>query len=467
MIKGVKEDLESFLHPSVVFSITLDMERSFEAFCVLLHGYIQKENNVEVTMPSYLSSKVESMLHTEFALLKNDNIQECLIVILDKLIFKEDDSLNMSKVISCLTKRCSSRFQGDVDTMLKVFSNIDYSHSRHDEITCKLVEEICEDLKDSTRAYPANIIDIPEFNKLIESKLGRKLIYNSSASQLIQQFVEFRVKNKKMKFYPKIGFLFTHYISVTAILAENDKEIFYQFIKKCFAIALQNYNSSTLTDLFKYTAKNPKIFAECPEDEIMLHSVADVAICRSTVSNMGDEVQQLKLNGSGPFMKILVNRLKFILGKIYKHQDQAATFYNIIFESKGVSNEFIMIAEEILLTSFEINNIINLLDFSSDTLNIIDRFFQNGLKCHLQEKKDSLKTNLTFKMKKWLSNYENKIIIQHFIKELLDPFEELKWKAIQNITGLTIPTERDFRCVQREFESLKQALKKNLSIDQK
>ena len=81
-----------------------------------------------------------------------------------------------------------------------------------------------------------------------------------------------------------------------------------------------------------------------------------------------------------------VNRLKVILRKIYKHQDQVTTFYNITFESKDVS---------------------------------------------------------------WLSNYEKEIITQHFIKELLHPFEELKWKAIQKITGLTIPTDREFRCVQR------------------
>ena len=80
-----------------------------------------------------------------------------------------------------------------------------------------------------------------------------------------------------------------------------------------------------------------------------------------------------------------VNRLKVILRKIYKHQDQVTTFYNITFESKDVS---------------------------------------------------------------WLSNYEKEIITQHFIKELLHPFEELKWKAIQKITGLTIPAEREFRCVQ-------------------
>ena len=32
-----------------------------------------------------------------------------------------------------------------------------------------------------------------------------------------------------------------------------------------------------------------------------------------------------------------VNRLKVILRKIYKHQDQVTTFYNITFESKDVS----------------------------------------------------------------------------------------------------------------------------------
>ena len=100
MIEGVKEDLESFLHPSVVVSITLERETSFKAFCLFLNGYIPKENNVKVTMPSYLSSKVESMLQTEFSLLNDDKIQECLIVILDKLIFREHDSQRCIKRIN-------------------------------------------------------------------------------------------------------------------------------------------------------------------------------------------------------------------------------------------------------------------------------------------------------------------------------------------------------------------------------
>ena len=86
-----------------------------------------------------------------------------------------------------------------------------------------------------------------------------------------------------------------------------------------------------------------------------------------------------------PKDNIICNAKCVILRKIYKHQDQVTTFYNITFESKDVS---------------------------------------------------------------WLSNYEKEIITQHFIKELLHPFEELKWKAIQKITGLTIPAEREFRCVQ-------------------